>query len=116
MTEQTTDHRLNPSNTVDTRFDEQISDLVESIRQSNSQIEELAARVQFAKAQLKMLLEQRGENWSDDDGYARLVSEGVRHSYDTKALDEMIITDPLRYGWLKDYRRESILPRSVHVR
>ncbi len=49
-------------------------------------------------------------------GYARLTSEGVRTIYDTKALDELIIKDPLHYGWLKDYRNESTVRSTVQVK
>lgn len=101
---------------VDTRFDDKIAELVGDIRDCNDQIEAFASRISYAKSQLKMLLAERGENWSDDDGYARLVAESMRHSYDTKALDQMILSDPLRYGWLTDYRRESTLPGSIHVK
>ena len=62
------------------------------------------------------MLELRGENWSDDDGYARLVPDSTRVSYETKALDELIIHEPLHYGWLKDYRKESTIRSSVQVK
>lgn len=61
-------------------------------------------------------MEARGANWSDDDGYARLMSEGHRFHYDTENLDKLLISDPLRYGRLKDFRRESIVPERVQVK
>ena len=45
-----------------------------------------------------------------------LISEGIRTSYETKALDELIIKDPLHYGWLKDYRKESAVRGGVQVK
>lgn len=37
-------------------------------------------------------------------------------SYNAKALDELIIKDPLHYGWLKDYRNESSVRSTVTVK
>jgi hypothetical protein len=99
-----------------TTFDEQISTLVACIREERAEIERHEVEVQEAKAQLLPLLEQRGSNWADDQGYARIAQEGLRYDYDTNALDELIISDPLRYGWLKDYRKTSAVPSRLLVR
>jgi hypothetical protein len=99
-----------------TALDEQIASLVACIREERAEIETHEAEVQDAKAQLLPLIEQRGSNWSDEDGYVRLAQEGTRHDYDTDALDELIISDPLRYGWLKDYRKTSSVPSRLLVR
>jgi hypothetical protein len=61
-------------------------------------------------------LEERGDNWSDEEGYARIISEGERIYYDTNALDKLIIEEPLRYGWLKDYRVTSTVQSRVQVK
>jgi len=99
-----------------TDLDERIADLVYQVRSAQQQIESLQAEIDGAKAVLQILLRQRGENWSDDTGYARLLSEAVRIGYDTHALDDLIINDPLRYGWLKDYRIESAVRGGVQVK
>jgi multidrug resistance efflux pump len=101
---------------VNEQLDAEISALVAQVREANEQIDDLQAEIEVAKANLRELLEQRGSNWSDDDGYARLTSEGVRISYDTKALDELIIKQPLQYGWLKDFRRESHVQGTIQVK
>ena len=93
-----------------------IAELVEMIRANQQQLATIEARIALAKDELRDLLEERGANWSDDSGFALLTSEGVRRYYDTRALDELIITDPLRYGWLKDYRRESTVSGGVRVK
>ena len=93
-----------------------IAELVDLIRTNQQQLATIEARIALAKDELRELLEQRGANWSDDSGFALLTSEGVRRYYDTRALDELIINDPLRYGWLKDYRRESIVSGGVRVK
>ncbi|NLF76270.1 MAG: hypothetical protein GX573_11275 [Chloroflexi bacterium] len=100
----------------DTTLEERIAELVETVRINQQRIARLESRISSVKEELRALLAQRGENWSDDEGYARLVSEGVRYYYDKQALDHLILTDPLRYGWLKDYRRESLVQGGVQVR
>jgi hypothetical protein len=97
-------------------IDARISELVESVRAHRERIATLEARNDAAKAELRHLLEMRGENWSDDEGYARLVPDGTRTAYETKALDDLIIRDPLQYGWLKDYRKQSVIRSSVQVK
>ncbi len=97
-------------------LDERIIDLVEKIRSHRQRINVLEAKNDAAREELRQLLELRGENWSDEDGYARLVPDSRRVSYETKALDELIIHEPLHYGWLKDYRKESAIRSSVQVK
>jgi hypothetical protein len=97
-------------------LNEQIATRVAIIRDFNDQMDAMADQIQKLKAELRVLLEQKGEGWKDKDGYARLTNEGVRTSYDTRSLDELIISEPLRYGWLKDYRKESMVPSTIQVR
>jgi hypothetical protein len=97
-------------------LDERIAQLVSRIRASQENIASQQARIEHEKDELRVLLELRGENWSDDAGYARLTAEGVRTLYDARALDELIIKDPLHYGWLKDYRNESAVRSAVQVK
>ena len=97
-------------------LDERIAQLVAQVRAAQEEIGGLNAQIEQAKDALRTLLQTRGENWSDDAGYARLVAEGVRTSYDTKALDELIIKDPLHYGWLTDHRNESSVRSTVQVK
>jgi hypothetical protein len=96
--------------------DEQIAQLVAEIRQTVDEIERLDDAVQAAKDRLRILLTQRGENWTDDDGYARLTSDSTRASYDSHALDQLILSDPAAHGWLKDYRRSFAVRGSVVVK
>jgi len=96
--------------------DNEIAHLVETVRQTVDQMSVLEEKVQAAKEQLRFLLLQRGENWSDDDGYARLMADSIRTTYNTRALDDLILKDPLRHGWLKDYRKESMVRGGVQVR
>ena len=76
----------------------------------------LEARSDSAREELRELLAMRGENWSDDEGYARLVPESTRVAYESKALDDLIIREPLHYGWLKDYRKQTTIRSSVQVK
>jgi uncharacterized protein YdcH (DUF465 family) len=97
-------------------LDQRIAELVSQVRTAQENIDSLNMEIEQAKDELRALLQERGGNWSDDVGYARLTSEGVRTIYDTKALDELIIKDPLHYGWLKDYRNESTVRSTVQVK
>lgn len=101
---------------VEVTIDDRISELVETMRAHRERIATLEARNDSAKQELRQLLEQRGENWADDEGYARLVPESKRISYETKGLDDLIIREPLHYGWLKDFRKESTIRSSVQVK
>ncbi len=97
-------------------LDEQIATLVTCIREHRDEIERHEMEIHDAKRQLMSLLEQRGSNWADEHGYARITQEGIRYDYSTGALDELIISDPLHYGWLKDYRKSSPVPLRLLVR
>jgi hypothetical protein len=57
----------------------------------------------------------QGTNWQDDVGYARLIPESKRTSYDSKALDDLILRDPA-FDCLRAYRRESKIRGSVQVK
>lgn len=100
--------------------DDEISEMVAMIREARSRLDEVEDEVdpviEAAKQRLEMLLQYRGESWSDEEGYARLASDGQRVSYDTNALDELIIKDPAKYGWLKQYRRETTISGGVRVK
>jgi hypothetical protein len=101
-------------------IDEEIAELVAVIREGQERLAEAQAEIQpvidAARERLAMLLEYRGENWSDAEGYARLVSQGVRTSYDSEALDRLILEDPQRYGWLQQYRQETPVRGGVRVK
>lgn len=101
-------------------IDQEISELVEMVREANDRLDEVATEVkpiiEAAKERLRMLLEYRGENWADDAGYARVVSSSVRVSYDAKGLDRLIIEDPEKYAWLKEYRTESPVKGGITVK
>lgn len=97
-------------------LDQRIAELVDEVRSLQGRTMVLINKVYELKKELRVLLEERGSNWEDDEGYARLISDGVRVTYDTKALDELIIKDPLHCGWLKDYRKETPFHGSVQVK
>jgi hypothetical protein len=97
-------------------LDQQIAEQVDLVRGIQERIATLDDKIQAAKEELRRLLEQKGSNWSDAEGYARIISDGIRTSYETKSLDELIIKDPLHYGWLKDYRKESPVRGGVLVK
>lgn len=97
-------------------LDQRIAELVDVVRANQRRVDVLEMRIAAAKEELVELLESRGSNWSDDEGFARLKDAGVRKYYDSQALDKLIITDPLRYGWLKDYRKETTVRGGVQVK
>ncbi|MBK8020016.1 MAG: hypothetical protein IPK19_01010 [Chloroflexi bacterium] len=97
-------------------IDAAIEGIVEQIRSYRSEIERLDACIDDLKTELRDLLEARGESWTDAEGYARVVSDGARTHYKADSLDELIITDPLRYGWLRDYRITSTVQGRVQVK
>lgn len=109
-------NRTRDENQLEAFVDQQIAERVDQIRGMQDRIDALHDKITDLKGELFELLEQKGASWSDDEGYARIVSPGIRHSYESKALDELIISDPLRYGWLKDYRRESSVRGGVQVK
>ncbi len=101
--------------TVDV-VDDRIAELVESVRERREAIAALESENDADRHELRHLLEMRGENWTDDAGYARLVPDSTRISYETRALDDLIVREPLQYGWLKDYRKSSVVRGSVQVK
>lgn len=101
---------------VQENTDDEIANIVNRIRDFQQDAESVADKIRALKDRLTVLLQERGANWSDAVGYARLLSTGTRISYDTESLDSLIITDPLRYGWLKDYRKESPVAGRITVK
>jgi hypothetical protein len=97
-------------------IDQEIAERVQTVRDAQEQVALLDGQIQVLKNELRELLEQKGSSWSDEEGFARLISEGLRTLYDTKALDDLIIHDPLKYAWLKDYRKESAVRGGVQVK
>lgn len=96
--------------------DEEIAALVGCIRQQQQRAEDAAAAISAFKDRLEALLAARGENWSDEDGYARLVAPSVRVAYPREELDKLILADPAQYGWLQQYRKESNCAGRVMVK
>ena len=96
--------------------DEQIAALVDQIRANQRRIAALESHNDSTKEELAELLRRRGARWTDADGYALLREPGIRKVYDAQALDRLIVTDPLRYGWLKDYRKETNVRGGVQVK
>lgn len=96
--------------------DREIKNLVKAVRRMNRKMEALEEHRRAARERLRALLVERGENWEDDRGYARVTADSVRASYDSKALDQLIVSDPLGNGWLKEYRKESVVRGSVQIK
>lgn len=96
--------------------DAEIAALVGEIRQTVDEMEALENKTLAAKDRLRVLLAQRGENWTDESGYARLMPDTVRTGYDTKALDALILSDPAKFARLRDYRREFTVRSHVQVK
>lgn len=101
---------------ISAQIDEQIAERVKTIRALQQQAGELAIEIDAIKLELRDLLEHKGSNWTDDEGYARIISEGLRTAYETRMLDDLILKNPLQYGWLKDYRKETLVRGGVQVR
>lgn len=98
------------------KHETEIAVLVERIRARKAEIDTLDAQINVDRELVKTLLIDRGESWKDEHGYAMITSEGERVSYDTKALDELVLTDPVKYGWLHDYRRKSVVAASLKIK
>lgn len=97
-------------------IDQQIADRVQIIRDARKQMDLLETQVDTLQNELRELIEQKGSGWKDSAGYARLIVEGERIAYDTQALDELILKEPLRYGWLADFRKRATLRGSVQIK
>ncbi len=97
-------------------IDQQIADRVEIVRDAQRQIDVLHGQIELLKKELHELIMQKGEGWSDSAGYARVVAEAVEADYDTKALDELILNEPVRYGWLGDFRKREHVRPAVNVK
>lgn len=95
---------------------QRIEGIVGQIRHYKTEQNELEACIEDLKIELRNLLEAYGSNWSDDEGYARILADAERTYYDTNALDQLIIEDPLHYGWLKDYRQKSPIKSRIQVK
>lgn len=100
----------------DQLIDLQIEALVGEIRAITDQMEMLEESVTSKKAKLRTLLTQRGENWKDDCGFARLVADSVRPYYDAKGLDALILRSDWWAKRLRPYRHESNVRGGVSVR
>lgn len=96
----------------------EIEAIVNRIRDFQQDKESVESKITALKERLGTLLERNGNKWSDEKGYARLMNPPDRISYDEESLDALIISDPYRYGWLKDYRKQTPvpLPKKVHVK
>lgn len=97
-------------------LDMEIAERVDIVRSLQERIESLGGKIQDIKEELRALLEERGSNWKDDEGYAALTQDTIRTSYDTRALDDMLLKDPDQNGWLKTFRRESLVRGTIKVK
>jgi hypothetical protein len=97
-------------------IDNEIRELVLLVREHQRIITQTENAIYHLKAELSELLEIRGIGWSDDDGYACLTPKEHQISYNTRALDEIMFSDPFQYGWLEEHRSEIPIPQRVHIR
>lgn len=111
-------HVAAPSPTVDKQLiDLQIEAEVNEIRAIEEQIETLEGFRAAKKSRLRTLLEQRGSSWEDgNDGYARIVADFTRTSYDAKALDELTLQSPWWHARLNKFRRSFSVRGGVQVK
>ena len=99
-----------------TEISNEIGSLVHRIRALQQETDRVHSEIEETKQDLAALLKRYGNLWTDDHGYARLVKAYVLRSYEAEALDRLILSDPLRYGWLADYRRQRLFQDWVLVR
>jgi hypothetical protein len=82
-----------------------IEELVQIIREGKQDAANIKAALKPHQERLKELLQESGEKWKDESGYAMLTEPAERVTYDAKALDKLIASDPEQYGFLSDYRK-----------
>ena len=93
-----------------------ISATVMRLRAYRDQIDHIGNSVDLLRSELQHLLEALGENWQDDDGYARIIDGGERVTYSASDLDRLLIESPEVHGWLKQHRRVSTLKPRLTVK
>ena len=98
------------------KHETEIAVFVEAIRERKVNIERLTKMNEAAREEVEKLLIERGESWKDENGYAMLTADSERISYDTKALDELILAKPEEYGWLHEYRRKSVVAGGLKIK
>lgn len=98
------------------KYEQEIALFVEAIRLRKAEIDRLTSMNEVAREEVEKLLVERGSNWKDEEGYAMIVGESERTSYDTKALDELLISDPIQYGWLHEYRKKTTVRASLKIK
>lgn len=73
---------------------DQIAELMELYRQLKGELdahkEELDPQINAAREGIEALLEERGENWEDEIGYARLRPESERVSFKNTKVDSVV--------------------------
>jgi len=94
----------------------QIEALVGEIRATQAQMEALEASVTAKKAILRVLLAALGEQWTDGEGYARLVADYTRGAYDVRALDQLRLNSAWWDARLRRHYRQFAVRGSVVVR
>lgn len=68
---------------------DEVATLVSQYRMLKAQADELSAKMDNIKAQVKPLVEDGG-NWQDDAGYAKLIRRSASTSFDAKAVSNLI--------------------------
>lgn len=96
--------------------DAEIARRVACIRQLQAEAERIEDAIRAEKAALRTSLEARGESWSDDNGYARLMADSVRTSYDAKALDELSLSSKWWHARLNKFRRSFPVKGGIQVK
>lgn len=95
--------------------DKRLKQIMGAIRQRRAFIAMHEAKIDGLRDELEVLLTERGVNWQDAKGYARLIPESTRTSYNAQQLDDLILRDPA-FDCLRVYRKESKIRSSVQVK
>jgi hypothetical protein len=102
--------------TVDDDIREVMS-VLRSIKEARNEIEaEIGKDWEKGREKLRNLLEQKGSEWTDGEGYARIAAGYTTIEYDTAALDALIKADPERYGPLQAFRKEKQVKGSLQIK
>jgi hypothetical protein len=80
------------------------------IRELRDSVEALVVETATLKERLMTLMAQRADEHDADSGsQSRAPWAAMRVYYDADGLDRLIASDPVRFSWLKDFRREFVV-------
>jgi hypothetical protein len=80
------------------------------IRELRDSVEALVIETATLKERLMSLMAQRADEHDTEPGtLPRAPWASMRVYYDAEGLDRLIASDPVRFSWLKDFRREYVV-------